>query len=64
MPVPDVFRPCLAQSLDQPLRSLVNGGDGLGYGEAPIVKHKGIVLKNIFSRYNRMKKRDAKRKIF
>lgn len=42
----------------------MNGDDGLGYGEVRKVKHKGIVLKNIFSRYNRMKKKGGKRKIF
>ena len=64
MPKPDEFRSCLALSLHKPVRSLVNGDDGLGYGEVPKVKHKGIVLKNIFSRCNRMKKRSGKRKIF
>lgn len=42
----------------------MNGDDGLGYGEVPTVKYNGIVLKNFFSRYNRMKKRGGKRKIF
>ena len=64
MPIPDEFRPCSAWPLDKPLRSLVKGDDGLGYGEVPTVKYNGIVLKNFFSRYNRMKKRGGKRKIF